>query len=580
MADSPLQTAKDAVPEIAGWMAGEYRLGRKLGEGGFGAVYEAMHPLLKRRAAVKVLHRIAGSDSDAVLRFVAEARAVNQIKNRHIIDIFSFGKLPDGRHFYVMDLLEGEPLDRYLAREGRCSVETTVQLLRPIAEALDAAHAAGVVHRDLKPQNIYLVWDESGETVPKLLDFGMAKLLGDSPVHTASGTPLGTPLYMSPEQARGDPIDGRSDIYSLGVLCHELLTGSLPITGENTIAVLMAHIIQTPPRVSEVCPDLSPTLDAAVLSMLEKKAEARPGSASAALAELSRAAEGAGCSVPAGPPHLSRPPPGPISDAPHSHGSADTALHSLSPNSTGFAQYALGGGASPPRASSASAKRARWPLWVCSSPSAPGSGLGLTHDDGIAAPSRERRAPCRARSQRRTAATGASCFSASEHGSEPGAASSERRAATERQRHAGSQAQKALPRRAAAERDPARLGEPVLKLTAGLLALLALLGAGCTDFPNIPSGECGNGVIEPGEDCDTFALGAGSACRAKGMVGECHLDCAVHDGHAPRCPEAGAAGLMRFAGRPRADSKRRRRSLRWEPGHSARAISTATGVRK
>src|ERR1700759_2380221 len=131
----------DAQPEISGWMAGEYRLGRKLGEGGFGAVYEAVHPLLKRRAAVKVLHRIAGADSDAVLRFVAEARAVNQIRNRHIIDIFSFGKLPDGRHFYVMDLLEGETLDRYLKREGRLNVDHAVRLLRPIAEALDAAHA-------------------------------------------------------------------------------------------------------------------------------------------------------------------------------------------------------------------------------------------------------------------------------------------------------------------------------------------------------------------------------------------------------------------------------------------------------
>ena len=294
MADSSLPKgtgAEQATPEIAGWMAGEYRLGRKLGEGGFGAVYEAVHPLLKRRAAVKVLHRIAGSDSDAVLRFVAEARAVNQIRNRHIIDIFSFGKLPDGRHFYVMDLLEGEPLDRYIAREGRCSVENTVQLLRPIAEALDAAHAAGVVHRDLKPQNIYLVWDSTGETVPKLLDFGMAKLLGESPVHTVSGTPLGTPLYMSPEQARGDLVDGRSDVYALGVLCYELLTGRLPITGENTIAVLMAHIIAVPAPPSEVCPELAPELDAPVLRMLEKKPEARPCSASEALNELSRAAE-------------------------------------------------------------------------------------------------------------------------------------------------------------------------------------------------------------------------------------------------------------------------------------------------
>jgi serine/threonine-protein kinase len=364
MADSPSSKANSVPPEISGWMAGEYRLGRKLGEGGFGAVYEAVHPLLKRRAAVKVLHRIAGSDSDAVLRFVAEARAVNQIKNRHIIDIFSFGKLTDGRHFYVMDLLEGEPLDRYLVREGRVSVENAVQLLRPIAEALDAAHAAGVVHRDLKPQNIFLVWDASGETVPKLLDFGMAKLLGDSRVHTVSGTPLGTPLYMSPEQARGDVVDGRSDVYALGVLCHELLTGQLPITGENTIAVLMAHIIQAPPRMSEVCPDLPPELDEPVLRMLEKKPEQRPATATLALDALSNAAERAGTPVPPGPPRLSRPSPDADSNRPHSHETADTTLQPFSPAAGGITDPDQGRDAMVRSASLSHKERSRWPLWA------------------------------------------------------------------------------------------------------------------------------------------------------------------------------------------------------------------------
>lgn len=365
MGDSPLPKAKEEdAPEIAGWMAGEYRIVRKLGEGGFGAVYEAVHPLLKRRAAVKVLHRLASSNSDAVLRFVAEARAVNQIKNRHIIDIFSFGKLGDGRHFYVMDLLEGEPLDRFLARVGRCSVETTIQLLRPIAEALDAAHAAGVVHRDLKPQNIYLIWDATGETVPKLLDFGMAKLLGDSPVHTQSGTPLGTPLYMSPEQARGDQVDGRSDVYALGVLCHELLTGKHPITGDNTIAVLMAHIIQVPPGVSEVCPDLPAALDQPVLDMLQKKPEARPASASEALAALAQAAERAAIVVPDGPPRLSRPAPAPDSALPSSHESMDTALQSFSPGSSGFSDPLFGRQALARSNPQTPKQRPLWPLAV------------------------------------------------------------------------------------------------------------------------------------------------------------------------------------------------------------------------
>ena len=309
MFESPSSASKKTPVEIIGRMAGEYRLRRKLGEGGFGAVYEAEHPVLKRRAAVKVLHQAAGRDSEAVLRFISEAQAANQIRSRNIIDIFSFGQLPDGRHFYVMDLLEGEPLDRCLAREIRFDVPTTLQLLRPIAEALDAAHAAGVVHRDLKPQNIFLTWDSTGETVPKLLDFGMAKLLGDSPVNTLSGTPMGTPLYMSPEQARGDKVDGRSDVYALGVLCHELLTGRLPISGDSTVVVLMAHILQAPPRMSEVWPELPPSMDEPILRMLDKDPQARPATAGAALAALVIAAEGAGFVIPLGLPHLRRPAP-------------------------------------------------------------------------------------------------------------------------------------------------------------------------------------------------------------------------------------------------------------------------------
>ena len=297
-------------------MAGEYRLRHKLGEGAFGAVYEAEHPVLRRRAAVKILHQVAGGDSQAVLRFISEAQAVNQIRSPYIVDIFSFGKLPDGRHFYVMDLLDGEPLDVFLKREKRCSVPVALQLLRPIVEALDAAHAAGIVHRDLKPQNIFVSWTASGETVPKLLDFGTAKLLGDSPVRTMSGTTVGTPLYMSPEQARADVVDARSDVYALGVLSHQLLTGELPFSGPSTFAVLAAHLMTAPRRVSEVMPELSPQLDAPILRMLEKDPNRRPPSAGAAFAELVAAAERAGHVVPAGPLRLPRPPPRPVEEGP------------------------------------------------------------------------------------------------------------------------------------------------------------------------------------------------------------------------------------------------------------------------
>jgi serine/threonine-protein kinase len=292
-------------------MAGEYRLGKKLGEGGYGAVYAAEHPLLKRRAAVKVLHRASGADSDAVLRFISEARAANQIRSRYMVDIFSFGKLADGRHFYVMDLLEGEPLDRHIERVKRLAVPDALKLLRAIAEALDAAHATGIVHRDLKPQNIFLVWEPNGETVPKLLDFGMAKLMGQSTVQTASGALIGTPLYMSPEQALGRKVDARADIYSLGLLCHELLTGERAVRGKTAVEVLAGHLTIAPPRASQVLPELSSELDAPISHMLEKDPKGRPATAGEAIAELKRAAEKAGHAVGPELPHLTPPPPPP-----------------------------------------------------------------------------------------------------------------------------------------------------------------------------------------------------------------------------------------------------------------------------
>jgi eukaryotic-like serine/threonine-protein kinase len=297
--------ALTAPLDATGKTAGEYVLGRKLGEGGAGAVYEAEHPLLQRRAAVKVLHRVPVQGSSSLLRFVAEAKAVNQIRSRHIVDVFSFGELDDGRPFYVMDLLEGEPLDAYLSRVGALSVEAALAIVRPIVIALDIAHAAGIVHRDLKPKNIFLALD-GAEVVPKLLDFGVAKLMHDTGELTLSGAVLGTPLYMSPEQARGERVDVRSDVYSLGVLCYELLTGSLPFQSETLLGVAMAHITETP-RAPSTRASLPETLDAPVLRMLAKAAGDRPASCGEAYRGLCEAAERAGITLPAGTDVL--PPP-------------------------------------------------------------------------------------------------------------------------------------------------------------------------------------------------------------------------------------------------------------------------------
>ena len=293
--------------ELYGEMAGEYRIVRKLGTGGFGTVFEAEHPVLKRKAAVKVLHSNRAVDSSAVTRFVAEAQSANQIRHRHIVDIFSFGTLKGGRHFYVMDLLDGTPLDRYLTEHRALAPEIALPILRPIADALDALHGAGIVHRDVKPANIFLAWESSGEVVPKLLDFGLVKLMQDSPIHTASGVPMGTPYYMSPEQCRGEKIDARSDVYAFGVICYELLTGDPPFVGESPSVVLVAHIMTAPTPASTRAAGFPPELDAPLLAMLAKNPADRPASVGEAYRALEQAALRAGIKVPDGLPRLPRP---------------------------------------------------------------------------------------------------------------------------------------------------------------------------------------------------------------------------------------------------------------------------------
>jgi serine/threonine-protein kinase len=266
-----------------GTMLGEYRVERLLGAGTFGDVYAGEHPLIGKRVAIKVLNRRFASDPTVVSRFVGEARAVNRIRHRNIIDIFSFGVV-DGRHYFVMELLDGLTLGALIRREGRLSPGRAVPILEGIADALDAAHAAGITHRDLKPENIFVAIEKGGRYFPKLLDFGVAKLADEALAHkTATGVAVGTPAYMSPEQVRGKGVDHRSDIYALGVIAHEVLTGTLVFQGESMMDVMMMHLLHPPPRASEVCADLPPELDAPVTAMLAKRAEDRPPSAGAAV---------------------------------------------------------------------------------------------------------------------------------------------------------------------------------------------------------------------------------------------------------------------------------------------------------
>ena len=186
------------VDLVAGAVVADYVIEAKIGQGGFGAVYRAVHPLIGKAAAVKVLGLDLSSKPDMVSRFISEARAVNQIRHKGIIDIFAFGALPDGRQYYVMELLEGTTLDAFLKQKGPLQLAEAIPILRGVARAIDAAHAQGIAHRDLKPENVFLVFDDEGRPVPKILDFGIANLLGETSgkSKTQTGTPMGTPHYM------------------------------------------------------------------------------------------------------------------------------------------------------------------------------------------------------------------------------------------------------------------------------------------------------------------------------------------------------------------------------------------------
>jgi len=286
---------KDLQP---GQKVGEYVVEGKIGEGGFGSVFRAAHPLIGKLAAIKVLKRQYSADPEMVSRFVAEARSVNQIRHRNIIDIFAFGQLEDGRSYYVMELLDGAPLDVYLAEHGAMPLGDAIPVLRAVARALDAAHAKGIAHRDLKPENIFLAHESDGSVFPKLLDFGIAKLLGDAggtAMHkTRTGAPIGTPYYMSPEQCRGRDVDHRTDIYAFGCVAYKLITGALPFDGEDYMDILLKQIGEDAAPPSSRLPGVPRAVDDAIAWMMRKDPTARPPNLITAMRALEDAAQAAG----------------------------------------------------------------------------------------------------------------------------------------------------------------------------------------------------------------------------------------------------------------------------------------------
>jgi serine/threonine-protein kinase len=271
----------------AGTLAGQYVIKRLIGSGGGGMVYAAEHQVLKRPAAVKVLRRDKAALPSMLARFVREAQAVNMIGHPNIVDIFEFGALPDGRPFYVMELLDGANLRKLLHLHGRFSPAEVIDIFEPVCAALEAAHRAGVVHRDLKASNISVL-DDGHKRIVKLLDFGIAKLLhpeANGAGLTEAGSMLGTSHYMAPEQIRGEQVDARADVYALGVLLYQLLTGQYPFHSEQTEEIAWMHLTSPVPRPSQLAP-VALALDLVVQKAMEKQREERFPSAAALLAAL------------------------------------------------------------------------------------------------------------------------------------------------------------------------------------------------------------------------------------------------------------------------------------------------------
>jgi serine/threonine protein kinase len=284
---------------VKGTFVGEYQIERKIAEGGMGVVYAAIQPLIGKRAAVKLLHRRFAKEKTVVERFIQEARAVNTINHPNIVDIFSFGQTPDSCHYLIMELLEGEDLARFLKKKTRLTLTEAIPILLQIGMALQAAHDKGVIHRDLKPDNIHLMKGDPPKI--KLLDFGVAKLLDNEKQAqmTNAGGIVGTPFYMSTEQCSNGPISAQTDLYALAVLTYEMLAGEVPFPG-GYLEVIASHLQKTPPLLPndvDFAP-IKPDIDAMLQKAMAKEPSERQQSVKVFVEELEMLAYNAGLYTP------------------------------------------------------------------------------------------------------------------------------------------------------------------------------------------------------------------------------------------------------------------------------------------
>ncbi|PTL83090.1 serine/threonine-protein kinase [Vitiosangium sp. GDMCC 1.1324] len=285
--------AGTADPWLGRVVAGRYQVTGKLGQGGMGTVYEAEQLGLERYVALKVLHPHVAKTPGATARFQREGQLMARLKHPGAVHVFDHGT--DGEDLYLaMERVFGVPLDEVLDTHGLLEVKAAVEIAAQVLEVLDAAHALGTVHRDLKPSNVMLVGERSAPKV-KVLDFGLAALVHEEKQAriTESGQVLGTPAYMSPEHCRGEPLDGRADLYSVGCLLHELLVGRPPFGDSPAVEVMSGHLYRPPPPVRQLMPErgIPLELETLVLACLAKAKAQRPASARELAARLREALE-------------------------------------------------------------------------------------------------------------------------------------------------------------------------------------------------------------------------------------------------------------------------------------------------